>query len=62
MLCAHGLSDGHMNCYLSYLSNQQTTVSILDNFPLPFEVLSAVPQESVLGHLLFNILSKDFVM
>jgi len=44
-LCAHGLSDGHVHWFCSYLSNQQSSAYMLVTFSLPFKVFSGVPQE-----------------
>ena len=43
-LCAHGLSDGYIHWFRSYLSNQQSSVYILVAFSLPFELFLGVPQ------------------
>jgi len=43
-LCAHGLSDGHVHWFHSYLSNQQSSACMLVTFSLPFKVFSGGPQ------------------
>jgi hypothetical protein len=48
-LCAYGLSDGYVNRFCSYLTNRQSSVRISDTSSLPFEVLSGVPEGSVLA-------------
>jgi hypothetical protein len=53
-LSALGFTDGYVNWMRSYLTNRQLQVRIGDATSSPFEVLSGVPQGSVLGPLLFN--------
>jgi len=55
--CAYGPSDGLVNWFRSYLTNRRSSACILDIFSFSFEVPSGVPQESVFGPLLFNILT-----
>jgi hypothetical protein len=54
-LSALGLSGGYVNWFRSYLTNRQSQVRIGGIISSPFEVLSGVPQRSVLGPLLFNV-------
>jgi hypothetical protein len=44
-LCVHGLSDGYVFWFCSYLSNQQSSECISVPFSLPFKVFSGVPRE-----------------
>jgi hypothetical protein len=37
-LCAHGLSNGYVNWFRSYLTNRQSSVRILDTFRSSFGV------------------------
>ena len=58
-LRAHWLSGGYQKWFNSYLSNQQSSLRILDTFLLHSVVSSGVPRGSVLETLLFNTLIND---
>jgi hypothetical protein len=47
-LSAFGLSGGYLNWFRSYLSNRKSQVRVSGILSSPFEVLSGVPQGSVL--------------
>ena len=52
-LSRHGFGDSFTRWITNVLYNRTQTVSIRGKFSQPAEVLSGVPQESVLGPLLF---------
>jgi hypothetical protein len=58
-LSAFGLSGGYVNRFRSYLSNRKSQVHVSGIVSSPSEVLSGVPQESVMGLLLFNVFIND---
>jgi hypothetical protein len=58
-LRAYALSDSYISRLHSYITNRYSVVRIHDIYSTPFEVLSGVPQGSVVGPLLFNLLKPS---
>jgi hypothetical protein len=58
-LSALGLSGGYVNWFHSYLSGWQSQVRVSGVLSSPFEIISGVPQGSVLGPLLFNVVINN---
>jgi hypothetical protein len=55
----NGLSANNINWFSSYLTNRLSHVHYSEGLSSPSEVLSSVPQGSVLGALLFNVYIND---
>ena len=58
-LAAYGLSDEALMCILSYLSNRKQCVRINDTYSEFENIITGVPQGSILGPLSFNLSIND---
>ena len=58
-LAAYGLSDEALMCILSYLSNRKQCVRINDTYSEFENIITGVPQGSILGPLLFSRSMSD---
>jgi hypothetical protein len=61
-LTACGLSDSYVSCLQSYITNRYSGVQIHGTYSTPFEVLSGVPQGSVLGLFRLMYLLRIFAI
>ena len=61
-LNAYGFDKNTLTLLFSYLKNRKQSVRIKNNYSSFLELLSGVPQDSILGTLLFNIFLNDFFL
>ena len=61
-LNAYGFDKNTLTLLFSYLKNRKQSVRIKNNYSSFLELLSGVPQDSILGTLLFSIFLNDFFL
>ena len=59
---AYGFSENSLNYIQSYLRNRLQRTNVNNNFSLWKDILSVVPQGSILGPLMFNIYINDIFL
>jgi hypothetical protein len=58
-LSALGVSGGYVNSFRSYIYNQQSQGRVSGIVSSHFEVFCRLPQESVMGHMLFRVFTNS---
>ena len=60
-LRAYGFSSNALNLMCSYLKNRKQMTQINNNFSSEKNIIAGVPQGSIDGLLLFNLVINDFI-
>ena len=61
-LHAYGIKEGSFNLFFSYLKNRKQRVRLNNTYSEWVDILFGVPQESIVGSLLFNIFLCDLFL
>ena len=59
---AYGLSKSNLSLLLDYLISRKQRVKISSSYSVWNEIKTGVPQGSILGPLLFNVVFNDILM